>query len=88
LLILALRRKNFELARWALGHGADVNGVREEGRRTTALMVAADLGELGLVELLLQNGADPGLTNDDGETALDLAGNEAVADRLRSASPP
>jgi len=85
LLWLALRKGQLDLARWAVANGADVNAVRNHGRRASALMVAAGDDNLEWVELLLAHGADPTLTNDEGETALDLASDE-VAELLRAAS--
>ena len=55
-----------------LKHGVDVNRVCESTHTVTALMRAASVGALLSVELLLQNGAAPGLKNRNGKTALDM----------------
>ena len=54
-----------------LKSGCDVNMRRADG--ATPLMVAADKGHFGVVRLLLVDGADAQLTNDAGETALQIA---------------
>ena len=50
-----------------------VTEIYEEYPRTggTALMWAAALGEIEILRMLLEAGADPNLTNEDGESALD-----------------
>ena len=53
--------------------GVDVN-ARSDGR--TMLMAAADSGNAAIARHLLDKGADPALTNDDGATALDIAISE------------
>jgi len=73
--------------------GADVNAKARgsdegEGAGWTALMVAALYGHEDVVSGLLSAGADAGLTNDDRQTALDIAtsqGHEAVIRQLESA---
>lgn len=54
-----------------LRHGADVNALDECGH--TALMIAAQQGELECVRLLLEAGADRARKDMDGKTALDYA---------------
>lgn len=71
------------MIRWLLERGADVNAVRQDDLKATALMTAAKAGEVALVELLLEHGADPSLTNSEGQTALDLASDSAVKKLLR-----
>ena len=39
----------------------------------TALMIAAIRGEIGIMRLLIKNGADPGRATEKGLTAMDLA---------------
>jgi ankyrin repeat protein len=53
---------------WLLDHGADVNrrstfGGPSHGERVTALHLAAQCGDAGLVRLLLDRGADPSLVD-------------------------
>lgn len=83
LLMMAIRRKDEELAEWSLAGGAEVNAKRDDSRLATALMIAAAGGDPALVELLLEHGADAGATNAEGETALDVAKGEEVAELLR-----
>jgi ankyrin repeat protein len=47
-------------------------------------MMAARSGNLEIVQLLLDGGADPGVTNHKGQTALDLAKGHQVEGLLRS----
>jgi ankyrin repeat protein len=80
-----------EVARVLLAHGADVNFKQSEG--VTALHEAAQLGDVGVVRMLLDAGADPnaktGKLDDgrDGVSPLDLARkakNDEVIVLLRS----
>ena len=82
----AARGEDLDLARWLLDNGAPVNAVRPEGEHITALMLAADKSSEAMVELLLEHGADPLVANEDGETALDMADSDAIADILRAAT--
>ena len=78
----AVARRNLELTKLLLAHGADVNGRQAGG--WTPLHSAAYHGASDLVELLLRQGADPALTSDDGRTASDMAraaGHEQLARR-------
>jgi ankyrin repeat protein len=70
--------RSTRLARLLLDAGADVNGQGEGG--FTALHAAALNGDEDLIELLLERGADPSVSNGQGKCPGDLAGN----DRLRS----
>ncbi len=54
-----------------LDGGADINRVSGDG--ITPLMMAAGYGYTDIVELLLRRGADPGIADSHGATALDLA---------------
>ncbi len=77
-----------ELARIVLEAGGDPNARQHGG--FTPLHEAAGNGNLPLIELLLQRGADPALTNDKGERAIDVAstrGHDAAVARLRAALP-
>jgi hypothetical protein len=86
LLMVAARTEDLELVRWLIDNGAPVNAVRPEGERVTALMWAADGGNEAMVWLLLEHGADPSITNEEGDTALDMADSDAIADILRTAA--
>jgi uncharacterized protein len=71
------------IVRDLLASGAEPDSRQQRGY--TALMEAAHSGNVDLLELLLSSGADRALTNDDGDTAHDLAlaaGHLDVADRL------
>ena len=74
-----------ELLRMFLEHGADINAV-EEADRSTPLGMAARAGRPRLVELLLENGADPNGAGEDWARPLAWAqrrGHGEVADMLR-----
>ncbi len=58
--------------------GMDVNAVDKEG--STALMIAAEKGDIELARVLLQNGADVNARNRDGYTALMYAAYKGSAE--------
>ncbi|KAK6206230.1 putative ankyrin repeat protein [Colletotrichum tabaci] len=60
-----------ELVQRLVDKGVAVNAT--DATHQTALHAAATFGELGIVELLLRNGADPALQDIDGARPLDLA---------------
>jgi ankyrin repeat protein len=81
-----------DLVKFLLDHGADVS-VRETLGGTTPLIcvAASERGELGLVNLLLEKGADPGAKDDQGDSALDWAskrGRREIVQALRSKGAP
>lgn len=86
-LIEAINHGYPDIARWLVDQGAEVNVVRDN-ERATALMCATYEEDVASVKLLLENGADPMLTNEAGETALDIADNEEIASLLRAAMAP
>ncbi len=55
---------NFEIAKLLIEKGADIN--QQDGRGCTALHVAAGLGLIEFIELLLENKADKSLCNNRG----------------------
>jgi ankyrin repeat protein len=63
-----------DLVKRLLDRGADIK-VRENFSGTTALICAAagERGDLGLVNLLLEHGAEPGAKDDHGDSAVDWA---------------
>jgi RNA polymerase sigma factor (sigma-70 family) len=68
------RDTGYELIRYLLDHGADVNAQRSGG--TTALMMSIRRHSPRTVRLLLERGADVRLKTAKGETALDWAKQE------------
>ncbi len=78
------------LVKELLRAGAAANSTDQRGR--TPLHKAVELGRAKVVEVLLQNGADPLLRTADGELATDLTRdsatlsiiNEAIADQART----
>jgi ankyrin repeat protein len=66
-LILACYSNNKEMVYFLIENGADLNYVSQEG---TALMAVTVKGNIQFVDLLLQKGANPNLTNATGVTAL------------------
>jgi hypothetical protein len=74
-----------ELAQYLLSRGANVNA--RAPNQATSLMLAAREGRDVLADDLVKAGADPRLTNDLGETALDWAmrhGNVSIAKLVSS----
>lgn len=74
-----------ELAQYLLSRGANVNA--RAPNQATSLMLAAREGREVLTDDLIKAGADPRLTNDLGETALDWAmrhGNVSIAKQVSS----
>lgn len=67
-LVMAVMKRNEDLARMLLRYGANVNAQDTKG--DTALMCAAFAGQLDMVELLLDNKADANIKNDSQWTAL------------------
>jgi hypothetical protein len=82
LLMVAARTEDLELVQWLIDNGAEINALRTEGRHVTALMWAADKSSEEMVKLLLEHGADPSITNRDGDTALNLADSDAIREML------
>lgn len=74
-----------EIAQYLLSRGANVNA--RAPNQATSLMLAAREGREVLADDLIKAGADPRLTNDLGETALDWAmrhGNVSIAKLVSS----
>lgn len=68
-----------EVAENLIRHGADVNAKQEvvgRGSGRTPLMISVALGHASIVQTLLRNGADPAITDNEGNTALDLTRDE------------
>lgn len=71
-LSLAIRNARYDVAALLLLSGAEVNS-RAEDRSYSALMEAAQLGDLKTATLLLAKNADTNIQSKDGQTALILA---------------
>ncbi len=64
-----------------LASGVSVNVSDRDGE--TALMEAADKGQLEVVKLLLRHGADVNAADDEGETALMMAADDGYTEVVR-----
>ena len=69
-LILASYYNRIEIAKILLAHQADINAISNMG---TALMAATYKGDLEMVNFLLDNKANPNITDKKSTTALHLA---------------
>lgn len=72
LLCLATRARHLSVADLLLDRGADID-AQSDDRGYSALMDAAQQGEGGILDRLLERGASPDLRSKDGQTALVLA---------------
>ena len=87
-LMFAVKGSNVSTVDFLLKNGADIN-AQSKKQRITALIVAAAVGDVEVVRLLLEYGADTDLAEIDGSTALDRArqyGHPAVVALLED--PP
>lgn len=69
----AILSSNYDVIKAHLEVGTDINEISEENNNSYGLSplgVACHILDFESVELLLKNGADPNLKNNDGETAL------------------
>ena len=71
-LMLAVRRSYVPIVEYLLKNGAEVN-VQSLKRQTSALTIAAAVGDETVVRMLLDSGADKSLVELGGHTALDRA---------------
>lgn len=88
LLYKAVEQQNTDMVRLLAAYGADVN--KATPTRNTPLHLAAWLGNLHLVKILLEADADKTLTNNDGNTPEDVArqqGNYEVANFIKHHNP-
>ena len=82
-LMFASYSGNYELAKFSIRNGADINA--EDSFGFTILMWASIEGHLEIVKYLVENGADIDAKNEDGKTALDWADTEEIKEILRKA---
>lgn len=71
-LIYAASSDRTQVMQYLIDNGARVD-ARTPARQETALMWAAGRGHVEAANLLIESGADTGLKNKDGQTALDIA---------------
>lgn len=69
-----------EVVEFLSKHG-DINAVDNDG--STSLHLAAELGNIQIVRILLANGANPSLQNKAGETPIDLAEDQEIRKLLK-----
>ncbi|KAJ9602761.1 hypothetical protein H2200_012541 [Cladophialophora chaetospira] len=74
---IAIRIRSTKLVQLLLEAGADLDFRTERGEKLP-LMLAATYGREDVVKLLLDHGADLTVGDWDGQTALDMAGNETI----------
>lgn len=90
-LFRAVMYKRYDIVKLLLSKGADVNSVCEPIDGWRPLHAAAFQGDVRLIKMLADSGADFSLLNHKGETALDIArnakANSAVLQLLESRSP-
>jgi len=79
----AVRERHIEMVSLLIDSGADVNATSKD-RNYTALMDAAQIGEVEIAQLLLKNNADPNTQSKDGQTALILAVGRQDVDVIAS----
>lgn len=74
--------RSTDIATALIERGANVNAVNAEG--VSALMIAAARGNIPMIGLLLEAGADPNLKSKAGKTATDIARENLNADAVKS----
>lgn len=81
---IAAATNDTEAIRQYIDSGADID-AREQMGGSSALIVASLVGNVEAAELLLENGADPNLQNNDASTALHTAAffcNQEIVEML------
>lgn len=81
-LMLAVREHDRHLVEKMLNNHFNIN--HQDEYLWTPLMMAADIGDLTTTRLLLKQGADVNLTNNEGSTALMLAARDGHIEIIRS----
>lgn len=89
-LMYATKKAHTDTVEFLLENGADV-GLKSTKQGFTALILAATVGDVELVKLLLDHGADKSATDRSGNTAVDRArqfGNDEVVPLLEDLAAP
>lgn len=90
---MAVQDGEWDMVRWLLDHGADVNYNEADmvySYRATPLTVAVRNGDTEMAKFLIQQGADITITEKDGERAYSIAlstKNDELAVYLKSLEP-
>lgn len=74
--------RSTDIATALVERGANVNAVNEQG--ISALMIASARGNIPMIGLLLEAGADPDLKSKAGKTAIDIARDNLNPDAVKS----
>lgn len=80
-LMIAVNAKEYNLSKFLIENGADVNIKNKEGE--TALMVATKWGDLETTKLLIDKGANVNAKDKEGKTALDIAIESPYSSKLK-----
>ena len=80
-LVQAAEAGNIEAVKQHIAAGVNVNG--KVGNGSTALNFAAYNGHKEIVQLLINNGADVNVVDEDGEAPLDFTVNKEIISLLR-----
>lgn len=89
---LAVKKNNDELLRLLISNGANIHvlaRVFEDGTKASLLYLAAQLGNISIIEALIDNGADANIAAEDGSTPFIVAlfeGEWAAAEYLLKSS--
>ena len=81
-LITSCYSSNYEIAKYLLNHGADVN-IRDNYDDTPLMYCGFISGRADIAELLLQHGADVNVKNEDGDTTLMFSCAKAFIDIVK-----
>lgn len=79
----AVKSGNTEAVKNILASGVDVN-AKDPQLGNTALIYAALNGDIKMVELLLEKGANPNVQNQKGKTAFDAAKTSIIMNLLKT----
>ena len=85
-LMLAAQTGTFEMVKYLVDSGADVNATNH--KNWTALMQAAAYGTVEMVKYLVEHGADVNATNEDGWSVLQIARNNEMSELVQYLTTP